>query len=71
LVDAELSVAIEAPNRNINVNARIVRRFKDKSACYFGCRFLNMAPEDTRFLFEHLYGRQYDDNDSAFLTGQV
>jgi c-di-GMP-binding flagellar brake protein YcgR len=71
LVDAELTVAIEAPNRTINVNARIVRRFKDKSACYFGCRFLNMAPEDTRFLFEHLYGRQYDDNDSAFLTGQV
>jgi c-di-GMP-binding flagellar brake protein YcgR len=71
LVDAELTVAIEAPNRTINVNAKIVRRFKDKSACYFGCRFLNMAPEDTRFLFEHLYGRQYDDNDSAFLTGQV
>jgi len=71
MIDAELTVAIEAPNRTINVNAKIVRRFKDKSACYFGCRFLNMAPEDTRFLFEHLYGRQYDDNDSAFLTGQV
>ena len=71
MVDAELTVAIEAPNRTINVNAKIVRRFKDKSACYFGCRFLNMAPEDTRFLFEHLYGRQYDENDSAFLTGQV
>jgi len=71
LVDAELTVTIEAPNRTISVIARIVRRFKDKSACYFGCRFMNMAPEDTRFLFEHLYGRQIDDSDSAFLTGQV
>jgi len=71
MVDAELTVTIEAPNRTIGVLARIVRRFKDKSAGYFGCRFLNMAPEDTRFLFEHLYGRQIDNNDSAFLSGQV
>jgi len=71
LVDAELTVTIEAPNRTINVIARIVRRFKDKSANYFGCRFMNMAPEDMRFLFEHLYGRQIDASDSAFLSGQV
>ena len=73
LVDSELTVTIEAPNRSINVIAKIVRRFKDKSAQYFGCRFINMAPEDTRFLFEHLYGRQIDDIDiaAALLTGQV
>jgi len=71
LVDAELTVIIEAPDRTINVTTRIVRRFKDASAGYFGCRFINMAPEDTRFLFEHLYGRQIDDSDSAFFTGQV
>ena len=73
LVDSELTVTIDAPNRSINVIAKIVRRFKDNSAQYFGCRFINMAPEDTRFLFEHLYGRQLDDPDMAadFLTGQV
>ncbi|MCL2440944.1 MAG: PilZ domain-containing protein [Treponema sp.] len=71
LVDAELTVTIEAPNRTINVIAKIVRRFKDKSASYFGCRFINMVPEDMRFLFEHLYGRHVDDSDAAFLSGQV
>jgi c-di-GMP-binding flagellar brake protein YcgR len=71
LVDSDLSVSIEAPNRTINVVARIVRRFKDKTASYYGCRFTNMVPEDTRFLFEHLYGRQIDDQDAAFLSGQV
>jgi len=71
LVDAELTVTIVAANRTINVIARIVRRFKDKSACYFGCRFTDMEPEDTRFLFEHLYGRQLESNDSSFLSGQV
>jgi len=71
LIDAELTVTIETMDRTINVIAKIVRRFKDKSAGYFGCRFTNMEPEDTRFLFEYLYGRQIDANDSEFLTGQV
>ena len=71
LVDAELTVTIEAPNRTINIIARIVRRFKDKSTGYFGCSFTEVAPEDTRFLFEHLYGRQIDGGDSAFISGQV
>jgi c-di-GMP-binding flagellar brake protein YcgR len=71
LVDAELTVTVAAPNRTINVLAKIVRNFKDKSAVYFGCRFTNMAPEDTRFLFEYLYGRQIDDTDIKYLAGQV
>ena len=71
LVDSDLTVNIVTPKRSINVTARIVRRFKDKSASYFGCRFMSMAPEDTRYLFEYLYGRQIDDRDAQFLTGQV
>jgi c-di-GMP-binding flagellar brake protein YcgR len=71
LVDAELTVTIEAQNRTITVLAKIVRRFKDRNAGYLGCRFINMVPEDMRFLYEHLYGRQIDDKDAAFLSGQV
>jgi len=71
LIDAELTVTIIALDRTINVVAKIVRRFKDKNAGYFGCRFTNMQPEDTRFLFEYLYGRQIDASDTAFLSGQV
>jgi len=71
LPDSELTVSIAAPNRTINVIAKIVRRFTDKSTVYLGCRFTGMVPEDTRFLFEYLYGRQIDDSDSAFLSGQV
>jgi len=71
LVDSELTVSIVAPNRTINVVAKIVRRFTDEAIVYFGCRFTGMVPEDTRFLFEYLYGRQIDDADSAFLSGQV
>jgi hypothetical protein len=71
LIDSDLTVSIVAPNRTINVTAKIVRRFKDKTVVYFGCRFTGMVPEDIRFLFEYLYGRQIDDTDTAFLSGQV
>jgi c-di-GMP-binding flagellar brake protein YcgR len=70
-VGADLTVSIITPNRTVNVLAKIVRLFKDRNAGYLGCRFTEMAPEDKRFLFEYLYGRQIDDRDSAFLTGQV
>jgi hypothetical protein len=30
-----------------------------------------MAPEDTRFFFEFIYGRPFTDIDATFLAGQV
>ena len=71
LIDSELTVTIEVPKRTINIIAGIVRRFKDKTAVYFGCQFTQIEPEDMRFLFETLYGRKIDDQDTDFLAGQV
>jgi len=71
LPDSELSVKIITPRRNINANARIMRRYKDNSMGYFGCKFLDMVPEDMRFLFEYLYGKAFTDTDASFLVGQV
>jgi hypothetical protein len=69
--DSQLAVKLITPRRNISANARIVRRYKDNSQGYFGCRFLDMAPEDMRFLFEYIYGKPFTDTDASFLTGQV
>jgi hypothetical protein len=55
----------------VNAKAKIVRRYKDNVQGYFGCRFMDMAPEDLRFLFEYIYGKTFTDDDAAFLTGQV
>jgi hypothetical protein len=71
LPDSELSVKVLAPRRFVNANAKIVRRYKDNTQDYFGCRFLDMAPEDLRFLFEFIYGKPFTDSDASFLTGQV
>jgi hypothetical protein len=71
LPNSELSVMIITPNRRISASARVVRRYTDKTLSYFGCRFLEMAPEDTRFIFEFIYGKPFNDSDASFLIGQV
>jgi len=71
LPDTELIVKLSAPKRTIQATAQIVRRYKDNSMGYFGCRFLDMAPEDMRFLFEHLYGKTFNDAEASLVAGQV
>ena len=71
LPDSELAVCLSAPRRNIRAAAKIVRRYKDNAMGYFGCRFLDMAPEDMRFLFEYLYGKPFTDENASFVVGQV
>jgi hypothetical protein len=71
LPDSELAVRLGTPKRTISASARIVRRYKDNAMGYFGCRFLDMAPEDMRFLFEYLYGKPFTDSDASFVAGKV
>jgi hypothetical protein len=71
LPESELMVKLIAPKRTINTNAQIVRRYKDSSMNYFGCRFLDILPEDVRFLFEFIYGKPITDADVLFFAGQV
>ncbi|MDR2305007.1 MAG: PilZ domain-containing protein [Treponema sp.] len=71
LPDSELAVKLTTPKRVISANARIVRRYKDSSQGYFGIRFIDLAPEDMRFLFEYIYGKPFTDAEINLLSGQV
>jgi hypothetical protein len=71
LPDSELSVKLLTSRRSITTKAKIVRRYRDHTQGYFGCCFLDMAPEDLRFLFEFIYGKPFTDADASFLAGRV
>ena len=71
LPDSSLTVKILMPNRSINTQATIVRRFKDNSLGYFGCHFVGMEKKDTGFLFERIYGKPFTELDASFLSGAV
>ena len=69
--ETDLSIRLITERRTVNSKAKIIRRYKDNSQSYFGCRFFEMEPEDLRFLFEYIYGKTFSDKDAAFLSGQV
>jgi hypothetical protein len=71
LPDEELALTLSTPKRTIKATAKIVRRYTDQTTNYFGCQFLDIAPEDIRFLFEFNYGRPFTDGESSFLSGRV
>jgi hypothetical protein len=68
---SELSVLLSSPKRRIDATVQIVRQYNDQTTSYFGCRFLDIAPEDIRFLFEFIYGKPFTDEDAYFLAGHV
>lgn len=66
LLDSDIDLQLSTVKRVVKTGARIVRRYKDSSLFYFGCRYTDIAPEDLRFLFEYLYGKAYTDTDTPF-----
>lgn len=68
LPDSEIDIQLIAAKRTVRTAAKIVRRYKDSSAHYFGCRYTDIAPEDLRFLFEYLYGKPFTDADASFIS---
>ncbi|MDR0599310.1 MAG: PilZ domain-containing protein [Treponema sp.] len=71
LPGSELVARFIAPERNIQVVAKITRRHKEHAVDYIGCQFMDMASEDERFLFEYLYGRPFAESGVGFLSGRV
>ncbi|MDR0637839.1 MAG: PilZ domain-containing protein [Spirochaetaceae bacterium] len=70
-VDDHFSVRITISSRVIRCKASIVRDHFDKINVYYGCKFEDMEIEDTRFLFESIYGKPFTDNDIQFVAGAV
>lgn len=61
LVHTDLDMTFRIGRRSFVVGTRIMRKFRDDRATYFGAQFMKMAPEDFRLLFETLYGKPFDE----------
>jgi hypothetical protein len=61
----QVTVRLQAHQRAVNAAGRIRQHYTGSSDAFFGIEFTIMAPEDFRFLFEYLYGRQFTDGDTT------
>ncbi len=60
VLHASLPVVLRIRARKIDVIARISRKFRDEKSYYYGLHFIDISPEDFRFLYEFIYGKPYE-----------
>jgi c-di-GMP-binding flagellar brake protein YcgR len=65
----DLSVQMRIGDRSMTIESRIMRKFEGPKMTYYGLQFLDIQPEDFRFLFDFIYGRQFTLEDADLWEG--
>jgi len=60
VLHSTLQITLKIQSRKIFVVARISRKFRDSKYFYYGLHFVDITPEDFRFLYEFIYGKSYE-----------
>lgn len=69
LPGSNISLSITSKGRVVKTSGLVRRVYRDASRGYYAVEYVQMAPEDFRFLFETLYGRAFTDADAASVEG--
>lgn len=69
LLYTDFDLILQFSNRKMTVPSRIMRRFEEADTFYYGVLFLEMHPEDFRYLFDFIYGRDYRPEDEDTWEG--
>ena len=67
----ELGIKISSADRTINAKVKVRRRYKEGQFVYLGCSFLDMTPDDSRYLFESIYGKPSQSSAKPLVSGNV
>jgi hypothetical protein len=68
-VYTDLDLFFEIKGRRIKVASRVMRKYQSNGNTLFGVQFLEIAPEDFRFLFDYVYGRPFTEEDDELWEG--
>ncbi|MDY7028900.1 MAG: PilZ domain-containing protein [Spirochaetota bacterium] len=65
----DLDLVLNIGKRSVKVLGRVMRRYETAGMTFFGVQFMEMQPEDFRFLFDQIYGRPFTEKDDAYWEG--
>ncbi len=65
----DLKLSLKIGPRKMDMSSRVMRKYKSKDIYFYGLQFLEIEPEDFRFLFDYVYGRPFSDDDDKFWEG--
>ena len=69
LLYSDIDVQFRFGPRSMRIGARIMRKFSGNSVNYFGIQFMEIKPEDFRFLFDFVYGRDVTSEEEELWEG--
>jgi hypothetical protein len=61
LVHTDITLNLQVKQRSMSIGCRVTRKFTDRDRLYIGLQFLDILPEDFRFLYETIYNRPLDE----------
>lgn len=65
----DLNIQLRLGDRPMTIYSRIMRKFTDGSKTFYGLQFLEIEPEDFRYLFQFVYGRDFSVEDEKLWEG--
>ena len=66
---ADIDLGLKFDLRAMRIGARVMRKLKDTKMGYYGIQFMDIKPEDFRYLFEYVYGRSVTSEDEEQWEG--
>lgn len=66
---ADLDLQLVIGDRRLSINSRVMRKFPQDNLTFYGLQFMDIKPEDFRFLFEYVYGRDFTSHDDSKWEG--
>jgi hypothetical protein len=67
VLHSSLNITLKVLARKLFILARVSRKFRDTRNYFYGLHFVDITPEDFRYLFEFIYGKPYELDDEARL----
>lgn len=65
----DLELLLHLGKRKMVIGSRVMRKIKDSGVTYYGIQFLEIQPEDFRYLFDFVYGRPFTEEDEKTWEG--
>ncbi len=65
----DVQLTLKVGPRKLQILSRVMRKYTYKNQFFYGIQFLEIEPEDFRFLFEYVYGRSFTEADDRLWEG--
>lgn len=65
----DIQLILKVGHRKLQILSRVMRKYEYYGQYFYGIQFLEIEPEDFRFLFEYVYGRPFTEEDDRLWEG--